>query len=787
MSGTEKITSDEPKAPIAIPRALPIKVREWEKTSEMTKNPEKKDTPPQKTDIEIKKEVLWVTKWELQKKRNVAKEVAEGKKTYQDDVSAFEWWDSPWIIPPRPDQKMVKKEDFERSEKELHEQENKTAEAIKWKMDAELESVTKTGKIDQIDPVLQKKIRTEVIMTSIDAQLLPDEKKKGILSTMKWADGKLIDLSKVNFKQLTEFQKDFILHSNSIQKIASDGVEEYKKLQNEAQKTWKKLDPESSKKLQSQLGLPNAEALELSQIRPGIKLADYPTDTQIGIIQRTLAQSTFQDLQTTLSDGLQWSHIPDSLKREIVTDSFQYDPLKNSKAVEQAISDAKTAATNGKKIGESDVQFASRLKEKIGVKNADLQALSLEARKTWLSSGMRMLADFFGPIGAALGMPFWQEYMGVRRWSDDDLSNNGSDRWTNDSKGWKAIISQWVVRSNKNYLDSGKGLKLDGWSYEQQASSASSAISANKERYMRVAEKTGIPWELIGAIHFRESSLDFSKCLHNGDPLGQKTTSVPAGRWPFSTWEESAIDALNMKWQLGFWQITQTNQLEQVAWYAEKYNGFGYRNKWVSSAYVWAGTEAYTWGMYVADHVFSHTKKDPRPWVMAIISKLIPTSVIAEKRSPDTSHIAATAGAFEQEFTSSPFERSSTWTTLCSRTGRNNLSKILDRSEDIPSGNAIDVHEIYQSWATFDGMVGGYSSSWSPPENANVADIFLKTSSPYGHRVAAYRWPRGWMILDPYYGGKWTVPQPVEEYSKKNNIAWVAFYQKSTSVVTANH
>lgn len=68
-----------------------------------------------------------------------------------------------------------------------------------------------------------------------------------------------------------------------------------------------------------------------------------------------------------------------------------------------------------------------------------------------------------------------------------------------------------------------------------------------------------------------------------------------------------------MKGQLGFSTITQTNQLEQVAGYAEKYNGFGYRNKGVSSAYVWAGTEAYTGGMYVADHVFSRTKKDPRP------------------------------------------------------------------------------------------------------------------------------------------------------------------------------
>jgi hypothetical protein len=52
-------------------------------------------------------------------------------------------------------------------------------------MDAELESVTKTGKIDQLTPDTQKKIRDEVVRTSIDPQLLPDEKKKEILSTMK--------------------------------------------------------------------------------------------------------------------------------------------------------------------------------------------------------------------------------------------------------------------------------------------------------------------------------------------------------------------------------------------------------------------------------------------------------------------------------------------------------------------------------------------------------------------------------------------------------------------------
>jgi hypothetical protein len=80
---------------------------------------------------------------------------------------------------------MVKKEDFERSQKDLREQERRTAESIKSRMDAQLESVTRNGNINQLDPEDQKKIRTEIVITSIDPQSLPDDKKREILRTMK--------------------------------------------------------------------------------------------------------------------------------------------------------------------------------------------------------------------------------------------------------------------------------------------------------------------------------------------------------------------------------------------------------------------------------------------------------------------------------------------------------------------------------------------------------------------------------------------------------------------------
>ena len=92
------------------------------------KNPSEKT---KKVTVEMKKKALEVGKEEPQKKRNAAKEVSEGTKTYQDELASLEGLDGPGLVPSRPDQKMVKKEDYERSQKELHEQENKTADKIK--------------------------------------------------------------------------------------------------------------------------------------------------------------------------------------------------------------------------------------------------------------------------------------------------------------------------------------------------------------------------------------------------------------------------------------------------------------------------------------------------------------------------------------------------------------------------------------------------------------------------------------------------------------------------------
>lgn len=143
-------------------------------------------------------------------------------------------------------------------------------------------------------------------------------------------------------------------------------------------------------------------------------------------------------------------------------------------------------------------------------------------------------------------------------------------------------------------------------------------LEQKKERYQKAMSLLNLPidsWKWLAAIHYRESSNDFSTCLHNGDPLPGPTKHVPSGRGPFSSWEEAAIDALK------FDDIDKNTDwtLPGLLLIAEKYNGLGYRKHGVLSPYVWAGTNQYTSGLYVADGSFDESKTDKRFGVAAIL------------------------------------------------------------------------------------------------------------------------------------------------------------------------
>lgn len=123
-----------------------------------------------------------------------------------------------------------------------------------------------------------------------------------------------------------------------------------------------------------------------------------------------------------------------------------------------------------------------------------------------------------------------------------------------------------------------------------------------KARYLKVTAETGVPWSIIAVIHEREASQNWNTQLGQGDPLGRVSVHVPAGRGPFKTWEDGAVDALvhcapfaarNKDWSIG-----------QALTELELYNGLGYAARARPSPYVWSGTNQYVSGKYVRDGVY---------------------------------------------------------------------------------------------------------------------------------------------------------------------------------------
>jgi lysozyme family protein len=63
-------------------------------------------------------------------------------------------------------------------------------------------------------------------------------------------------------------------------------------------------------------------------------------------------------------------------------------------------------------------------------------------------------------------------------------------------------------------------------------SKAVALIKKGKQRYLSVTYKLNhkCPWYALGIVHYLEGSCNFSKHIHNGDPLTARTWQVPSGR-----------------------------------------------------------------------------------------------------------------------------------------------------------------------------------------------------------------------------------------------------------------
>lgn len=157
---------------------------------------------------------------------------------------------------------------------------------------------------------------------------------------------------------------------------------------------------------------------------------------------------------------------------------------------------------------------------------------------------------------------------------------------------------------------------------------------ADQARYEEVSRRTGVPPMLIAALHYRESSMNFGTYLHQGDPLGKPAVHVPSNIPVFSDWTEAAVHALNLKSSIreDVGLTSDSRDGAAMATYAEAYNGLGYHDRGLASPYLYAGSDVYTGGMYVADGKFSRNAFDGRLGVMTILQgmgQLDPSKAVA--------------------------------------------------------------------------------------------------------------------------------------------------------------
>lgn len=146
-------------------------------------------------------------------------------------------------------------------------------------------------------------------------------------------------------------------------------------------------------------------------------------------------------------------------------------------------------------------------------------------------------------------------------------------------------------------------------------------LCAAKARYLTVEKATDVPWWFTAVTHQRESSQSWTRSLAQGDPWDRVSIHVPAGRGPFKSWEDAAIDALvncppyaarNKDWSPG-----------GAMTMLERYNGVGYANRGIPSPYVWSGTDQYASGKYVADGVFDPQTVDKQLGCAPLIKSMM--------------------------------------------------------------------------------------------------------------------------------------------------------------------
>lgn len=163
---------------------------------------------------------------------------------------------------------------------------------------------------------------------------------------------------------------------------------------------------------------------------------------------------------------------------------------------------------------------------------------------------------------------------------------------------------------------------------------ASRLCSADaKARYAAISAATGVPWHVVAVIHEREAGgpPHWDRQLAQGDPLGEVSTHDPKGLGPFlnhaddppgkDAFYRAALVALtDAPPQVAKWKDWSAGGTLTIL---EEFNGLGYANRGVPSAYVWSGSDQYSSGKYVTDHVYDPNTVDVQLGCAPLIARMM--------------------------------------------------------------------------------------------------------------------------------------------------------------------
>lgn len=157
--------------------------------------------------------------------------------------------------------------------------------------------------------------------------------------------------------------------------------------------------------------------------------------------------------------------------------------------------------------------------------------------------------------------------------------------------------------------------------------------------YKHLETMTGVPWWVIALIHEREASQSWKANIAQGDPWNQVSRHKPAGRGPFRSFNEAAVDALvNCAPHAAKWKDWSAGGALSLL---ELYNGEGYENyHHMGSPYLWAGSNQYRRGKYVADGHFDPDVVDSQLGCAIVLRAMmeIDSSILAQEQDVPMPH-----------------------------------------------------------------------------------------------------------------------------------------------------